>query len=129
MSPRRSVRDHASITRASAALAPPGIVRVALVVVVVGRSARSGSDFSPHAASAMAASAPRATVRAHLGSTRGIRRSILTAALIRLDIPGRLYEHVFDPVMNPVACALIPRLQLRSALGERRELLGRPVAL
>ena len=31
--------------------------------------------------------------------------------------------------MNLIACALIPRLQLRSALGERRELLGRPVAL
>ena len=31
--------------------------------------------------------------------------------------------------MTTIACALIPRLELRSALGERRELLGRPVAL
>ncbi len=31
--------------------------------------------------------------------------------------------------MTTVACALIPRLSLRSAMGERRESLGRPVAL
>ncbi len=29
----------------------------------------------------------------------------------------------------PIACALIPRLSLTSALGDRRELLGRPLAL
>ena len=49
------------------------------------------------------------------------------ARAARLDIPGALYEHVFDSVI--VACALIPRLSLSSALGDRRELLGRPVAL
>ena len=31
--------------------------------------------------------------------------------------------------MTTVACALIPRLELRSAIGEGRELLGKPVAL
>jgi protein ImuB len=44
-----------------------------------------------------------------------------------LDILGALYEHVFVPM--PIACALIPRLSLTSALSDRREMIGRPVAL
>jgi protein ImuB len=63
-----------------------------------------------------------------MAAKRLIPRPILTMARARLDIARELYEHVFDSPMT-VACALIPRLSLTSALGDRREMIGRPLAL